>query len=388
MKPKALKPATRAVLQRGLFTGICFDIKFFASSRPREPIYAYRAILDSGLLQLCSDHSVHDNANASSTSTQTIDDVMQRYEWDSEISFDHYETDSDFDEIEIEERGGGDPDSLNEKHKQQPNDAVVEEAPLAYSSSHSAVCTIRVNGVALKTLKALIYHCYTTEIFFSPLKSAVAEKDQKLDPDRIYCSPKSMYRLADKIGSTKLKKLALQSIRSSLSKNNVVHEIFSPFTSRYPEVLKIELDVLVLHLDDSEVFQALSDKLVVVSSGGIPYSHEILIDLMRRLGDLTQPRAPPSVPPIWDQKPEDLMKAETGALAAVAESEAISAVADTGASNAIAETEASNAITETEATTAVAETEETAAEAETEATTSVARKKGKAGGRGGAKKKK
>ncbi|KAH7905850.1 hypothetical protein BJ138DRAFT_967642, partial [Hygrophoropsis aurantiaca] len=87
------------------------------------------------------------------------------------------------------------------------------------------------------------------------------------------------------IGSEELKRLSLQSIRSGLSKENIIHEVFSQFTSRYPEVLKIELDVLVLHLNGSEVFQALSDKLADVSSGAIPHSHKILIDLVRRLGD-------------------------------------------------------------------------------------------------------
>ncbi|KAH7905851.1 hypothetical protein BJ138DRAFT_1226666 [Hygrophoropsis aurantiaca] len=287
MKSKALKPVIQAVLQRGLFTGICFDIVFFANSsradlHPIEPIYAYSAVLgimQPGLLQLC--------LSANSASPLTVLDVLKRRECDSEISFDDYETDSDFDETEVEDREM-DPDALKEVSQDQPNGTVVEEPSPAYSSSHNAVRTIRVNGVALKTLKALMYHCYTAEIFFSPLKSAVAEKGQSLHPERIYCSPKSMYRLADKLGSTELKRLSLQSIRSSLSKENILHEVFSPFTSSYAEVLKVELDYLVPCLHDSKMFQALSDKMVDVSSGAIPHSYKVLIDLTRRLGDLAR----------------------------------------------------------------------------------------------------
>ncbi|KAH7903090.1 hypothetical protein BJ138DRAFT_1168577 [Hygrophoropsis aurantiaca] len=286
MKSKALKPAIQAVLQRGLFTGICFDIKFLASSNPAsscsiEPIYAYRAVLDimqPGLLRLCSDSSVQVNEN--SASPPTADDILKRREWDSEISFDDYEIDSDFDETEIEDR------------EKDPNGTVIEES----SPTHSTTRTIRVNGVASKTLKALVYHCYTGEIFFSSLKSSLGEKGQPLRPDRVYCSPKSMYRLADKIGSEELKRLSIQSLRSSLSKNSITHEVFSHFTSRYPEILEIELDFLMLHLDDSEVFQTLSDKLADVASGGVPHSHQILVDIMRRLEALTRSKGSPSSP--------------------------------------------------------------------------------------------
>ena len=64
------------------------------------------------------------------------------------------------------------------------------------------------------------------------------------------CSPKSVYCLADKVRLTSLRSdvvidssfaqvgltglcdLALEDIRSKLDKNNIVHELFSPFTAR------------------------------------------------------------------------------------------------------------------------------------------------------------
>ncbi|KAH9943869.1 hypothetical protein B0H21DRAFT_747364, partial [Amylocystis lapponica] len=66
-------------------------------------------------------------------------------------------------------------------------------------------------------------------------------------PDRpITCSCKSMYRLADKIGLDVLKDLALDHLKSRLSAQSILAEIFSSFTSRYlafkyDEVKKIEL---------------------------------------------------------------------------------------------------------------------------------------------------
>ncbi|KAJ7767054.1 hypothetical protein DFH07DRAFT_335926 [Mycena maculata] len=54
-----------------------------------------------------------------------------------------------------------------------------------------------------------------------------------------------MYRLADAFGLPDLKALALESVRSQLSPENIVHEAFSSFTSLYNEIQEIEVAFLI-----------------------------------------------------------------------------------------------------------------------------------------------
>ncbi|KAH7908738.1 hypothetical protein BJ138DRAFT_322285 [Hygrophoropsis aurantiaca] len=296
-----INPALRVILQRALVTGMCFDIKFLArssraSSRRIEPLYAHSIVLNAvqpALLRLlCSNSSNPDKA--------PIDDPHHkgsRYNLEYDVSLGEYATDcdseydsdSESDEAEVKDEHVTSTDALIEEstpYNHSSPTALREPPPAYHPTCQNAVRTIRVHGVASKTLKALIYHCYTAEIHFSPLDSLNANKaeDQSVVPDRFYCSPKSMYRLADRIGAEELKELSLESIRSSLSKHNILDEVFSHFTSRHPEVLNMELDLLVANICEPEVVRALPTKMKSVVSGALPYSDEILLKVfMQRM---------------------------------------------------------------------------------------------------------
>ncbi|KAH7908739.1 hypothetical protein BJ138DRAFT_1115583 [Hygrophoropsis aurantiaca] len=278
----AISPAIQAVLQRALITGMYFDTKFVTrsgrtSSYPTNPIYAHSAVLDAvhpAFIRLCSNSSTPDQAPIDDTDK----DSYRGFECD--ISFDEYDSDSDFDPIEVNDEPDAGADASIESainNYQSPNATLGESSHVCYPTQN-AVRTVRIHGVAEKTLKALIYHCYTAEILFRPLRSSAAEKtkDEVVLPDRFHCSPKSMYRLADKIGADELKKLSLESIRSSLSKHNILDEVFSHFTSRYPEVLNMELELLAKNIREPEVVQALPGKMKTIASGALPHSDEIL----------------------------------------------------------------------------------------------------------------
>ncbi|KAH7902910.1 hypothetical protein BJ138DRAFT_1168737 [Hygrophoropsis aurantiaca] len=246
-----------------------------------QPVYADSTVLNAtqpALLQLCtSQNYTQDNA--------PVDiDKDSRRSFDCEIAFDEYDSDSDYDETEVKDEPDAEANTLIEEiapHKPSPN---VRDPPPAYHPIQNAIRTIQINGVALNTLKALIYHCYTSEISFRPLKSSSVDiaKDQPLLPSRIYCSPKSMYRLADKIGAEELKKLSLESIRAGLSKHNILDEVFSHFTSRYPEVLNMELDLLLENVREPEVVQALRGKMKALVCGAFPHSDEVIFKIMQR----------------------------------------------------------------------------------------------------------
>lgn len=106
-----------------------------------------------------------------------------------------------------------------------------------------------VRDVAYKTWLALASYFYTGSVAFSRLRSTAAGKKREtivppMPHDPPLCSPKSMYRLADKYGLHDLKKLSLENIRSQLTADNIVPELFSRFTSRYAEVRDLEVKLL------------------------------------------------------------------------------------------------------------------------------------------------
>jgi len=69
------------------------------------------------------------------------------------------------------------------------------------------------------------------------------------------CSPKSMYRLADKLAMEDLKKRAFDAVKAGLSTVNIVNEALSYFTSRHPDVQKMELDILVEKYCEPELWK-------------------------------------------------------------------------------------------------------------------------------------
>ncbi|KAH7908930.1 hypothetical protein BJ138DRAFT_301281 [Hygrophoropsis aurantiaca] len=144
-----------------------------------------------------------------------------------------------------------------------------------------------VKGAAYKTWHAFIYYCYTNKINFSPLKS---QKSLPESPQLFFaahnspkCSPKSMYRLADKMRNTQLKQFAFNAIRASLSKENILKEALSRFTSRYPEIQKMEIDILVANRTKPELAQALPGAFQDMALGKTPHSQRVLSAFMQRL---------------------------------------------------------------------------------------------------------
>lgn len=110
-------------------------------------------------------------------------------------------------------------------------------------------------------LESLIFYVYTGQVYFLPLKSCGRKARQEglrqhisRYPKYPICSPKSMYRLADEVhpsnrynisesliythlrprqfGFDELRQKAKDSIFSQLSAENILHEVFSKFSSR------------------------------------------------------------------------------------------------------------------------------------------------------------
>ncbi|KZT11404.1 uncharacterized protein LAESUDRAFT_268755 [Laetiporus sulphureus 93-53] len=99
----------------------------------------------------------------------------------------------------------------------------------------------------------------------------------------VSCSPKSMYRLAEKYGLAELKQLALNNIRAQLCVQNILVELFSDFTSRYLEVHQLEVDFFCKQCVRPDVMAALPRFLDNMSGGCLPQCSEVLLSIILSL---------------------------------------------------------------------------------------------------------
>ncbi|KAI0331008.1 hypothetical protein GY45DRAFT_1336471 [Cubamyces sp. BRFM 1775] len=149
--------------------------------------------------------------------------------------------------------------------------------------------TVVIQDVAHRTFRAFVHYAYTGSIEFSALRSienskrgtGASENQKTLE---LACSPKSMYRLADKYGLSELRKLAAKNIKSQLTPEIALSELLSRFTARYPEVITFEIDFICTPgktLSGSLTnLKAWVDRIV---TGELPHAGPALVALIQKL---------------------------------------------------------------------------------------------------------
>ncbi|KAK0219087.1 hypothetical protein IW262DRAFT_1559198 [Armillaria fumosa] len=135
-----------------------------------------------------------------------------------------------------------------------------------------------IKDVAYTTFKSLIAWIYTGKIAFKPLKSLGS-----LERDPSACSPKSMYRLATRAGLDQLKELAFDDLRSQLTEENIVRELFSTFSRDNSEVLEMELTVMLEYFSTTRVRAEWENMIDVVFDGRMPHGVRVIKRVTRRL---------------------------------------------------------------------------------------------------------
>ncbi|KAK0481994.1 hypothetical protein EDD18DRAFT_770603 [Armillaria luteobubalina] len=135
-----------------------------------------------------------------------------------------------------------------------------------------------VKDTAYTTWKAFLAYLYTQEISFAPLKSSGIPRTAT---SKDACSPKSMYRLAVKAGLDSLKDLAFESIRSQLTPSNIVDEVFSGCTHRYPELLDMEVRYLLEQFNNPVIYPQWERKMEEVGRGACPQGAAVVNRVMR-----------------------------------------------------------------------------------------------------------
>ncbi|KAG8852936.1 hypothetical protein FRB96_008455 [Tulasnella sp. 330] len=160
----------------------------------------------------------------------------------------------------------------------QPLVRSTVRRPMAAPAMASSMQVVIVRDTAYLTYRALIFSLYTDDTTFGPLASTYhtdrtsANKNgtefpytsrrsyvqSRITPPKaearqkspLPCSPKSLYKLADRLDLPLVKKRAFHAIKNSLNPRNVATELFGNFSSLFPEVRKIELDYLLGHWEE------------------------------------------------------------------------------------------------------------------------------------------
>lgn len=221
---------------------------------------------------------------------------------DDKLSFEEYGYECDSDLDETEEGWNGD-DIQHEQHCEDVRnpeigpesiesslEASVDDfgTPMSTTSRKpgTSLRKVYVKDVAFRTWKALIFYVYTGRISFGPLRSqpptGVSSRSGSAG-HTLMCSPKSMYRLADKYDMKDLKALARTDIQSKITAQNVVPELFSTFASRYPDIRDHLVDFYVTHCHHPDVITAMPVWIAKVVRGELPHAEEALNDILRAL---------------------------------------------------------------------------------------------------------
>ncbi|KAG2143597.1 hypothetical protein DEU56DRAFT_910729 [Suillus clintonianus] len=162
----------------------------------------------------------------------------------------------------------------------------ITSAPIQHKLSVVNCRNILVRDTAFRTWKALLLYLYTNKIIFSPLKSQGQPRAnvEAPDPSTLWpCSPKSMYRLACKVRLDSLRDQAFYAIRSSLNAGNILQELSSSLTSKYPAILQMQVDILLQHIASVDVIQNMPSLARRIADSQIPHGADIMIDLYRKM---------------------------------------------------------------------------------------------------------
>ncbi|TFK54021.1 hypothetical protein OE88DRAFT_1732748 [Heliocybe sulcata] len=282
----------QALLTEAISNGAFNDTRFYAYSRrstsgrvcqPR-PLFASSSILEAQAAKESSDGESYFRALLFGPSFMESFDTTLRDDTvpSTRLYADNYDYDSDSD-------------------LEDDKDSSITDTGASVGLS-AAGRTIFIEDAAYTTWHALILYLYTGHVSFKPLRSESAgcgsasstfpdlsvppNRDPSRNVDRlctVQCSPKSMYRLADKLGLPYLEILALEAIKASITINNIVQEVFSSFSSRYDTIREKQVDFLFNFLELPKVSEDLCVMMGRVATGELPHSKEAVTTIMHRL---------------------------------------------------------------------------------------------------------
>ncbi|TCD60581.1 hypothetical protein EIP91_009839 [Steccherinum ochraceum] len=222
--------------------------------------------------------------------TRSVD--FDGYDEDSDLEIDTDEmtdTSGDLTDVSVSDIDDDDLLVMDDDDLTVAEDAITSPPPESLFPSQSSRSQLRdvdhprVLKGAFKTWQSLSLYLYRDYVAFSPLRSYLATNSQVTVPElsaqfpqHSPCSPKSMYRLAAILQLPELKDQALASLKSYLNETNIIDELFSDFTWRYPESLQMEAEVYYQYSKHPSVTGAWNRMLGRVAKGELPHSDVVL----------------------------------------------------------------------------------------------------------------
>ncbi|KAI0088863.1 hypothetical protein BDY19DRAFT_946415 [Irpex rosettiformis] len=297
---------TWLAMKQSLTLGTFVDTKFYVFSRRRGglvdkplPIYANSTILKSkstyfsGLFDSDFREGSIDSLNGGFPNGRAECTSEYDYMSDSDLGWD-----DDSDPANKDEQTA--TGEVASKNSLQSSGDGIETTPLinaipatsnrAYTSiaGHKPVRVIVIPDVAFSTFNALMFFFLTGEVNFASLRSTQSIDDEAssfdLEPwEAPQCSPKSMYRLADKLGLSDLKEKAKKDIEAKLTPDNIMVELRSSFTSIYEEIRNIEVGYVCENDCLPSVLQAIPEWLAEHGTGKIPHSTSVITALFQNV---------------------------------------------------------------------------------------------------------
>ncbi|KAK0214367.1 hypothetical protein IW262DRAFT_1466108 [Armillaria fumosa] len=258
--------ASRA-LRDTIETGELIDTKFYLFSRRLGEGQAYcpKALFSSSRVILGASDYIDVLLGGSAFSESKEVDIDEPVD----IQAGDYSYDADSD---LESDDGYDDDAHRSSNRGSQSSASIKTRPRL-----GRVCVLK--DIAYKTFKALLVYLYAEDIIFTSIKSKTSPPSN-FGPG---CSPKSMYRLADMINHEPLKKLALANLQTQLTKENICSELFSEFTSWYPEVLNMEVKFTLEHWTDPVVQDNRKTMFKRLVDGQFPYAWPAFNAIMEKM---------------------------------------------------------------------------------------------------------
>jgi len=230
------------VIKQSMNTGTFYDIKFLVFSRRSSSGYidAPQAVYANSAILLAASPYCTKLVTAGFQESRIVDiNQPPPSDWSHLETYD-YDDDSDFEDEEQHdaEESTSTSDSVVTSESIE-RDGILESLDAVESPpspTRNLGRMILISNAAYLTWNAFIFYLMTGQVAFRPLRSGDLPRAPEKDWDFPACSPKSMYRLADIVGASELKKEALANIRSQMSPKTSLTELFCNFTSRYTEV--------------------------------------------------------------------------------------------------------------------------------------------------------
>ncbi|OAX32142.1 hypothetical protein K503DRAFT_677382, partial [Rhizopogon vinicolor AM-OR11-026] len=76
---------------------------------------------------------------------------------------------------------------------------------------------------------------------------------------------------------------ALSAMRLSWNEENILHELSSSFTSKYPAILQMQVEVLLKHIASVPVMQNIPSLIRRIADSQLPHGADIILDLYQKV---------------------------------------------------------------------------------------------------------